>query len=83
MEFPPEESAEEWTFEGDPGTESFLLAVAAPASAGAPPDMDLAPRTSSESRAAVLGRVIRSLESRVGPVRELTVLHREARAAAP
>jgi hypothetical protein len=83
IEFPPKGSTQEWIFEGDPGPESFLLAVAPPGVVDAR-TVELVSgeaRASGASRDAVVAKVMKALETHVGSVRSLAIDHRAPESA--
>ncbi len=84
VEFPPDED-QEWVFDGEPGAESFLLAVGAPGKSDgrAVAEQALLAGRSGSARAAVLSNVVRALETSMGPVRTLAVDHRSPETNGP
>lgn len=77
IELPPPESAVAWAFEGEPGTETFLLVAAQRADLDVPRLLQDLERTASRrgERAAKVRAIADRLRSRIGEVRVIEVEH--------
>lgn len=72
---PPEAGGSEWRFEGEPGTETFLVAARSRPAPGLADLLAQARALPATGRAARVKALRELLEKRVGPVRAIEVTH--------